>query len=78
MRVQIERAGETQMVKADRLERFLDEGWKVSMSDHPEDSSEPNVLVEVTAEVVEEPSKQVEPDWEDPLASMPTDEQGEL
>lgn len=77
MRVEIVKDGQTQLVKLDRLQRFLDEGWNVSMSDHPEDSNNQNVKVEVVAEVVEEPSKQVEPDWEDPLASVPTDLQGD-
>jgi len=77
MRIEIEKDGQSQLVKLERLQRFLDEGWEVSMSDHPEDSSDRKVQVEVTAEVVEEPSKQVEPDWEDPLASMPTDLQGD-
>lgn len=76
MRITIFKDQEQQQIKADRLQRFLDLGWQTLQPESPKKSTRPKVKVEASADVVEEPSKQdtVEPDWEDPLASMPTEE----
>jgi hypothetical protein len=76
MRIKIYKGDEQQQIKADRLDRFLERGWQVSEPALPKKSTKPKVKVEASADVVEEPSKQeqVEPDWEDPFISMPTEE----
>ena len=73
MRIEINKDGETQWIKPDRLERFLEQGWQLVAEPAPKKPSKAKPLkVTADAEVVEEEYTQEDADWEAPLISMPT------
>ena len=76
MRIQIHKGAETQWVKEDRLQRFLDQGWHTDQLEPKK--PQPKVRVEAKAEDVTEAAEPEEDfDWEAPLISMPTTSKGD-
>lgn len=69
-RVTIFKNGQSQLIKQDRIERFLEQGWQLVAEPAPKKVSLPKVKVEASADV-----KREEIDWDPPLVSMPTDNQ---
>jgi len=71
----IEKDGVTQIVKERYLKNFLDKGWEVSntTTDVQKVFSKKTAKVEVTAEVIEEETPQIEEEE----TSMPNYNQGE-
>lgn len=54
MRIEIIKDGNTEWIKPDRLQRFLDQGWQMVAEPAPKKPSVvPDVKVEVDAEVIE-------------------------
>lgn len=76
MRVEITKDGITDLVKPDRLQRFLDQGWQLVAEPAPKKPSiVPDYQVEVDAEVIEaEVLDQEEVEVEDQDLEMPTED----
>ena len=79
MRIDMEKDGQTQTVKEDRIQRFLDQGWRVKAEPEPKKHSKgkvlPKVKIEADAVVVKadvaEIDEDYDPDLEAPLFSLP-------
>lgn len=79
MRVDMEKDGQTQSVKDDRIQRFLDQGWRVKAEPEPKNNSRSRVMpkAKITADavVVKADSlvedKDYDPDLEAPLFNLP-------
>lgn len=75
MRVEIIKDGETQSVKPERLERFLEQGWQLVAEPAPKKVSNKvitDVVVQATADVIES-DEDWDDQWEAPLVSMPSE-----
>lgn len=76
MRVEITKDGETQSVKPERLERFLEQGWQLVAEPAPKKVSNKviaDVKVQATADVIEGEDPEWDDQWEAPLVSMPSE-----
>jgi hypothetical protein len=79
-RIILRKGDQTMLVKNDRINRFLEQGWQLVAEPAPK-KPEPKVEVKAQAEVKKKvPKTAVEDindefDWEPPLVSMPTDNQ---
>jgi len=72
MRIEITKAGETQSVKQDRLQRFLEQGWHLTAEPAPKIVSGSKAKVKATADVIEKEDPDWDDQWEAPLVSMPS------
>jgi len=75
MRVEIIKDGQTQSVKPERLERFLEQGWQLVAEPAPKKVSNKvitEVVVQATADVIEGDDPEWDDLWEAPLISMPS------